>query len=167
MTSLNLQGYALAFLAVCWYNYQKLRGMQQAPASVAAPAVSDRPTDQPSSAAASLLLAVAATDALCFYGCSSFCVSSRRATDAEAGAGAAGRPRGRPPARWRGRRWRRRRRRGDRPHCLGQRRRQQTVRERAGPANLVAALFLSSAACFGFSVTPAPLIPASVILHTA
>ncbi|KAL4418768.1 hypothetical protein ABPG77_010373 [Micractinium sp. CCAP 211/92] len=28
VTALNLEGYGLSFLAVCWYNYQKLRSMQ-------------------------------------------------------------------------------------------------------------------------------------------
>ncbi|KAL4434231.1 hypothetical protein ABPG75_000672 [Micractinium tetrahymenae] len=37
VTALNLEGYGLAFLAVCWYNFQKLRSMQASkpPASAA------------------------------------------------------------------------------------------------------------------------------------
>lgn len=32
MTKLNLQGYSIAFLAVCWYNYSKIRESSAAPA---------------------------------------------------------------------------------------------------------------------------------------
>ena len=36
VTALNLEGYGLAFAAVCWYNYQKLVGMQTAKPTPAA-----------------------------------------------------------------------------------------------------------------------------------
>ena len=36
VTALNLEGYGLAFAAVCWYNYQKLIAMQTAKPTSAA-----------------------------------------------------------------------------------------------------------------------------------
>ncbi len=41
MTTLNLAGYFLAFLAVCWYNYSKLQGMKEKAAQQASNALVD------------------------------------------------------------------------------------------------------------------------------